>query len=524
MSNDVHTFIVNSPNMKSKTYFIKIINLIIACFFSSATILTSCSEQVVDNVASREGIGERVPISFIVKEQQDSINGDATRAITYIGNDNFFDVVKQIKVSAFKEDGSVYINAATYRNSGERLPFVSDGSIYYWPEDGSKLKFFVWYGNGISVNDKGIVNYDVKKINDNEEDCLLYESDYVSPSNYVAATLHHTCAALSFKVGKYFHPQTAVFDGTSLDISNGRTILLPINDREFWLPYYDTAIPLPNDKREYVNIQGYWDQAEFSRNMNFYIPFSSFNNYNDQKPRGLSFSTMLRANKYNIEFDEMAPNLGYKADGTPNWITDIPIDLGLSVLWSRANLGVEESYPNGLLYAWAETESKGTDPKKFTKENYKFYDASSGKINLYRTNEYPYYKQGELDSYDLDDKDDPATKRLGKGWRLPTPSEFLELFDNDETFIQGSRITSKNNNNSIVLQIPINAIFSFYETSYRCSEERACHFRVQSNGRGIYARGETEHYVWDGNFVRPIYEYTTNISGVTIEDWKPSSK
>ena len=76
-----------------------------------------------------------------------------------------------------------------------------------------------------------------------------------------------------------------------------------------------------------------------------------------------------------------------------------PVDLGLSVKWSPDNLGVTSSSDHGDLYAWGETEPK----TEFTKDNYTF---TGSEIGLSR---------------------DPAHRKWGGKWRMPTLAEVEEL-------------------------------------------------------------------------------------------------
>ena len=111
------------------------------------------------------------------------------------------------------------------------------------------------------------------------------------------------------------------------------------------------------------------------------------------------------------------------------------VDLGLSVKWASFNLGASKPGDNGLYYAWGEI-----DPKTSFRQgqgNYKWGDK-------------PYNKYGNIDNkLVLEEEDDVAHVQLGGNWRLPTPSEIVELKDSctwsqtTVNFTAGYLITSK---------------------------------------------------------------------------------
>ncbi len=103
------------------------------------------------------------------------------------------------------------------------------------------------------------------------------------------------------------------------------------------------------------------------------------------------------------------------------------VDLGLSVKWATCNIGADEPYVAGDLYAWGETAPKS----EYTWENYKFCNgmedgwiAQLSKYNLSRD-------LGPVDKRTvLQQSDDAAHVNLGGKWRMPTRDECNELIDN----------------------------------------------------------------------------------------------
>lgn len=91
-----------------------------------------------------------------------------------------------------------------------------------------------------------------------------------------------------------------------------------------------------------------------------------------------------------------------------------PVDLGLSVKWYSENLGANGNPFNaGNYYAWGEVKPQEKGWYKFN--SYTFW---------------PFYKRtpdDPLPRYDLEPRYDAATVAMGKGWRIPTHEECVEL-------------------------------------------------------------------------------------------------
>lgn len=89
------------------------------------------------------------------------------------------------------------------------------------------------------------------------------------------------------------------------------------------------------------------------------------------------------------------------------------VDLGLSVMWAKCNIGATQPEEYGDFYAWGETETK----ESYTWENYSYYNSKNDAwVNL-----------GDSIS---GTSVDVAHQKLGKGWRMPTKDEMGELLDN----------------------------------------------------------------------------------------------
>ena len=115
------------------------------------------------------------------------------------------------------------------------------------------------------------------------------------------------------------------------------------------------------------------------------------------------------------------------------------VDLGLSVMWAKCNIGATQPEEYGDFYAWGEQETKDS----YTWENYSYYNTNNG----------AWVDLGESisgTSFDV------AHNKLGEGWRMPTKDEMGELLDNCQathTTINGVSgiLFTASNGNSIFL-------------------------------------------------------------------------
>lgn len=103
---------------------------------------------------------------------------------------------------------------------------------------------------------------------------------------------------------------------------------------------------------------------------------------------------------------------------------DVPanaVDLGLSVLWAKTNIGTSYEYGDGDFFSWGEITHGSTDYKW---GSYNRYNGEFGSITKYCTSS----KYGIVDNKTvLDPEDDVAHIRMGDNWRIPTREEWDEL-------------------------------------------------------------------------------------------------
>lgn len=119
------------------------------------------------------------------------------------------------------------------------------------------------------------------------------------------------------------------------------------------------------------------------------------------------------------------------------------IDLGLSVMWAKNNVGASAPEDFGSYYAWSETSIK----YEYWRENYAYADNSANKYVFKYDNPYANITGT---GYDV------ARWKMGDEWRMPTREEVLELIYgctweraivND---VEGSKVTGPNGNSIFI--------------------------------------------------------------------------
>ena len=102
-----------------------------------------------------------------------------------------------------------------------------------------------------------------------------------------------------------------------------------------------------------------------------------------------------------------------------------PVDLGLSVKWSRFNIGATDPSEPGDYYAWGETTTK----TEYTWATYKYCYGTDSTLTKYN-NDPGRGLNGFVDGKTvLESDDDVASVRWKGNWRTPYLSEFKELID-----------------------------------------------------------------------------------------------
>ena len=129
------------------------------------------------------------------------------------------------------------------------------------------------------------------------------------------------------------------------------------------------------------------------------------------------------------------------------------VDLGLpsGLKWAKCNVGAETETDYGYYFQWGET----TQDTDYTWATYKYCKGSDTIMTKYCTDS----SYGTVDNKTtLEPEDDTATQMMGGDWRMPTQTEYQELYDNttnkwvedyNGTGVSGRKFTSKSNGKSI---------------------------------------------------------------------------
>lgn len=121
------------------------------------------------------------------------------------------------------------------------------------------------------------------------------------------------------------------------------------------------------------------------------------------------------------------------------------VDMGVSVLWAKCNLGAAVETDPGDLYAWGEITPK----TEFSWSNYRF------------GTQYALTKYNSTDNLiTLQAEDDAATVSYGNGWRMSSESELVELWNNCSAVWDSNGVTLTSRINGNTLYFPYN----YYDT------------------------------------------------------------
>lgn len=160
------------------------------------------------------------------------------------------------------------------------------------------------------------------------------------------------------------------------------------------------------------------------------------------------------------------------------------IDLGLSVKWANMNVGASKTADYGCHYAWGESVVK----EKYNKSTYSYYpDGNSNKCTKYNPDDKLVKLQAD---------DDTATKLLGSDWRMPTNSEWEELFANctftSEVLGKVNAFKATSNINGNFIYLPKNGKMS---ESTLNSQGSVCHYWTSeaTKASGTQVRLSADH-------------------------------
>ena len=161
------------------------------------------------------------------------------------------------------------------------------------------------------------------------------------------------------------------------------------------------------------------------------LPFSDFQEIGDNSYKyygDLKFHVYYTSSGYPQLRDERTLDIIHNEDD--RWV-----DLGLSVLWARYNVGASSPEEYGGYYAWGETETKSS----YTWENYKYYNSATDSCT---------YIGDDISGTQYD----VAHVKWGNGARMPRLAEIRELLNNCSwsvsTYngVKGMTVTGPNSN------------------------------------------------------------------------------
>ena len=153
-------------------------------------------------------------------------------------------------------------------------------------------------------------------------------------------------------------------------------------------------------------------------------------------------------NNLQTAIDNLQGSIGQSS--TVEWV-----NLGLSVMWAKCNVGAKKETDYGSYFMWGDIMNKTNS--NCTWKTYKYCNGSHTTMTKYCTNS----TYGQVDNKTtLEPEDDTATQIMGGNWRMPTSVEIQELIDNTDhvwvtnyegTGVSGMKFTSKKNGNSIFI-------------------------------------------------------------------------
>ncbi len=158
-------------------------------------------------------------------------------------------------------------------------------------------------------------------------------------------------------------------------------------------------------------------------------------------------------------------------------VTEAPkpqaVDLGLpsGLKWASWNVGASAPEEYGDYFAWGETVPK----EVYDWSTYKWCNGALGKLTKYCTDSSCWDSAGPMDNKTtLDLDDDAAHINCGGSWRMPTDAEWTELRENctwtwtTQNGVNGRRVTSKTNSNSIFLPAAGRRYFTYLYNAGSC--------------------------------------------------------
>ena len=188
------------------------------------------------------------------------------------------------------------------------------------------------------------------------------------------------------------------------------------------------------------------------------------------------------------------------------------VDLGLSVLWARCNVGANSPEESGGYYAWGETNG---DKSEYSWETYEHI--YQGSLNMYCNDKY----LGKVDNYTtlINDSihDDDVAAQLSSG-RMPTKKEFQELADNckwiwsERNGVKGFEVIGKDENRIFIpasgyrggIVADADGVTSYNEAAYYWTRNLFCEYDPEDIYYGGARCNNSWYFYFLGNSSRGL--------------------
>lgn len=211
-----------------------------------------------------------------------------------------------------------------------------------------------------------------------------------------------------------------------------------------------------------------------------------------------------------------------------NWHGEY-IDMGEGQLWATMNIGATSETEVGSYFAWGETESKTS----YVWSNYAWWNGGSALAKYILDSSY-----GTVDNRSvLEPSDDAVTAAMGDGWRTPTMSEWMWLYDNCDKSVEtvdgvtGFRFTSRiegYTSNSIFIPeakyyvgsslVEGEGKVSYYWSSSLDAEDNSYALSMGLSQTYDILNGPTPKYRNQGLPVRAVFIAPTPVSGIELSE------
>lgn len=142
---------------------------------------------------------------------------------------------------------------------------------------------------------------------------------------------------------------------------------------------------------------------------------------------GLAFASCQKEESNSTATNGSSGNNGGTNGGGQTSVEWVDLGLPSGLLWATCNLGATSPEGYGDYYAWGETATK----EVYNWSTYKYCTVDAEGIPVTLTKYNTSSDWGTIDNLTtLEAMDDAATQKLGRGARIPTADEWLELINN----------------------------------------------------------------------------------------------